>query len=236
MIENVDLIPEEINDNRKRLFDQSWQWLLQNVPVPMRDRWVVFEAGQGLYGWSDLYKKYFRKVIGADIKDCSAYHPGVESIIADLCKEIPLPDESVDFVVSHSVLEHLNDLDKALNELDRILKKGKWAYLTVSPLYFSAKGSHSKTPDPVDNWEHLDPKSPLYMLTESVEPGPQYLNQLTLSRMLEAVGRLPWSIQQVKIQIDERPLPSFLMNSKINETDLRTKGFKILALKEWHRK
>jgi hypothetical protein len=63
----------------------------------------MLEFGIGKNGFGSLYKNHVNKVFGLDIYDYSALHPGVDFILSD-GKEIPLPDESVNLVVSHSVL------------------------------------------------------------------------------------------------------------------------------------
>lgn len=50
--------------------------------------------------------------------------------------KIPLPTESVDFVVSNSVMEHLSDLENSVKEIHRILKKkGKFHVTVMSASY-----------------------------------------------------------------------------------------------------
>ncbi len=49
--------------------------------------------------------------------------PGVD-VLADLNDPLPLKSESVDQIVMKSVLEHLNQTEKVMRELFRILKAG----------------------------------------------------------------------------------------------------------------
>lgn len=230
-------IPEETRALKKRLFDESFQWLSKTVPRPISRKWVVLEAGQGRYGWSDLYHDHFDRVYGADIEDYSAYHPGVTSIKTDFCDHIPLPEQSIDLIVSHSVLEHVGDVAAALRNFDRVLKTGGFVFITISPLYYSAEGSHIRRPVKYENWEHLDPTNPAYLCNDpcpdAVTDG-HGLNKMTLSDFLAAIGRQPWSIMQLKVKIDPRPLPDHLTQLRWRENDLRTKGFFLLAHKEWH--
>lgn len=58
--------------------------------------------------------------------------------------EIPLPDASVDVVLSTQVLEHITDHQKAASELCRILKPGGHAIITVP-----------RPPEPFPNPEHM---------------------------------------------------------------------------------
>lgn len=51
-------------------------------------------------------------------------------LVADL-QQVPLIDESVELVVSNSVLEHIYDYQTVIDEAYRILKKGGYFYLCV---------------------------------------------------------------------------------------------------------
>ncbi|HEY1084378.1 MAG TPA: class I SAM-dependent methyltransferase [Prosthecobacter sp.] len=62
-----------------------------------------------------------------------------ESLLA-----VPLPDESVDVVMSTQVLEHIADHEKAAAELARILKPGGYAVITVP-----------RPPEPFPNPDHV---------------------------------------------------------------------------------
>ncbi|MCW0219931.1 MAG: class I SAM-dependent methyltransferase [Prosthecobacter sp.] len=58
--------------------------------------------------------------------------------------DIPLPDASVDVVLSTQVLEHITDHERAASELCRILKPGGYAVITVP-----------RPPEPFPNPEHM---------------------------------------------------------------------------------
>ncbi len=223
---------------RKRiLFERSFHWLRKKLPAPPDPDWTVAEAGQGRYGWSSFYREHFSKVYGIDIEDYSGGRPEVISIQADLAESIPLPDEAVDLVVSHSVLEHVKDVPASLANLDRILKTGGYVFVTISPLYYSARGSHVSVPVKLANWEHLDPASPYYMLTNPSPEGKRsgtFLNQMTFSDFMGWVARQPWAVVASKLAIDDREIPSWVDRGRHSEMDLRTKGFFLLARKVWH--
>jgi SAM-dependent methyltransferase len=54
---------------------------------------------------------------------------------------IPLPDASVDVVVSYDVLEHVQSPPASMQELRRVLRPGGKAFL-VFPVYFGARSHH----------------------------------------------------------------------------------------------
>jgi SAM-dependent methyltransferase len=58
------------------------------------------------------------------------------------CHELKYADDEFDIVHSHSVLEHISDLQKAFMEIHRVLKPGGIAYHTFDP-WFSPQGGHS---------------------------------------------------------------------------------------------
>jgi len=222
-------------EKRLRQFRHAFRWFLDSLDGEPSKDWKVLEAGQGKYGWSHLYRQYFDSVCGADLRDFSAYHPGVESIVCDLCDSIPLPDSSFDLVVSHSVLEHVSDVPAVLASIDRILKRGRYAFLTVSPLFFSASGAHINHPVRLENWEHLDPNSISFMCANPM-PDAQTkghsLNHMKWSDFLGWLGQLPWSIVRTKLSFLHQELPAWLTDMPAPENDLRLKGFFLLARKE----
>jgi SAM-dependent methyltransferase len=234
--ESIVTLSPKANDTSRINFDYGFDWLKNALPNPPRRNWITLEAGQGRYGFSSFYRQEFDTVYGADLEDYSAFNPGVIPLKADFCQGIPLPDQSIDLLVSHSVLEHVIDFRAALRNFDRVLKVGRYAFITISPLYYSARGSHVNPPR-LTNWEHLDPSSPYY-LVDNPRPASPYsghtLNKMTFSDFIGAVGELPWSILSCKIKIDESEIPPHVDRECYSEVDLRMKGFYLLACKEWH--
>lgn len=68
---------------------------------------------------------------------------GVRNVDFRLCTQttIPLPDASVDVVVSYDVLEHVASPPDSVREIHRVLRPGGTAYL-VFPVYFGAVSHH----------------------------------------------------------------------------------------------
>ena len=79
-----------------------------------------------------------KKIIDVDFQ---AY-PNVK-IVAD-ASNLPFKDESVDGVVSESLLEHVADAPKAIQEIKRVLKPGGWVYVAVPFMlgFHSAPGDY----------------------------------------------------------------------------------------------
>lgn len=199
--------------------------------IPCSSQWSVAEFGIGRWGFGQFYAKRFKKVYGIDIEDYAAYHPGVEFILSD-ARRISMPDGSVHLTVSHSVLEHVSDLDTALSEINRITKRAGYVFLTVNPLYYSSFGAHLyQDGKRLENWEHLDPKCAHYMcrnpLPNDVRRGHD-LNMLTSSMFLGAVGRVPWKILHYDIFFENKDIP-LSIDRPVPELDLLLKGFRFVG-------
>lgn len=78
---------------------------------------VILDIGAGA--------KRFSNVISLDIYN----HPGV-----DLCSRadrIPFSDNSADMIITTSAIEHMVNIDKVFNEMNRILKPGGIVFITA---------------------------------------------------------------------------------------------------------
>ena len=80
-----------------------------------------------------------RRLIGVELVEFTDVPPGIETYRADL-SAIPLPDATVDVVMSRSVFEHLDDPLSVYRELSRVLRPGghvifltanMWDYATL---------------------------------------------------------------------------------------------------------
>lgn len=193
------------------------------------------EFGIGKWGFGRFYREMGSSVVGIDIVDYSARHPGVEFVLSD-GDTINLPDASVDMTVSHSVLEHVSDLERSLAEINRITRPGGQFFLTVSPLYYSAYGAHMRVDGKrLENWEHLDAGAPSY-LSENPMPGANSaghsLNKLTSSKFLASVGRQPWSILAYDITFEGKAPPASVDRTQCSEMELLVRGFRFVGRRE----
>ncbi len=80
----------------------------------------------------EIFEFKFRRIVGlnyltADLIDTNAM---VKMDITD----IPYPDDSFDVIYCSHVLEHVPDDRRAMCELNRVLKPGRWAALHIPPL------------------------------------------------------------------------------------------------------
>jgi len=172
----------------------------------------MLEIGVGPNGFAPFYASHVSSFIGLDIDDYTSSYSGISNIRIYQYDGItfPLPDKCLDLIVSHSVFEHIQDVEKVLMEINRVLKVGGHFYLTINPLYFSSWGSHGTFADhktKLPDWEHLNPQSEYFM----TDCPPQlannglkgcYLNKLVLSELLYFCGKLPW--QKARYSIDNK--------------------------------
>ncbi|MGB7182537.1 MAG: class I SAM-dependent methyltransferase, partial [Burkholderiaceae bacterium] len=85
-------------------------------------------SGEG-YG-SAYLSRFAKQVIGVDIDSSAVEHARKKYVIPNLeykqgdCKAIPLPDASVEIVVSFETIEHHTAHDEMMAEIKRVLKPG----------------------------------------------------------------------------------------------------------------
>jgi len=108
------------------------------VNALMDDEMIVLDygAGRGRLAADDpvdfrrnllSLKGKCKRLIGVDIDDEILKNPSLdEAHIIEIGLPIPLPDESVDLIVSDHVFEHVADPEFVSGELNRVLKPGGW--------------------------------------------------------------------------------------------------------------
>ncbi len=222
-------MPAQYIENIQPLFANLRGYLDDVYPMTPKSNRTYLEFGCGKFGgYVNCWKEYFSTACGLDIFDYSkTVGEGVKFLLSEDSLTIPMPDRSVDFIASHSVLEHVINIEHTLREMQRVLKIGGVSYLTVSPLYCNRRGGHIAGHN---NWEHLDPSSKWFMGSRSPDEPPKvgHLNGLTASKFLAAVGKQPWRIKKYDIRLEQGiPLPDFLKDSKISRMDLFAREFRI---------
>lgn len=97
---------------------------------------TVLDAGSGLGEWIDLLVREGYRGVGVDFSEemiglMQRERPNARWIASDI-RSIPLPDASVDAVISWGVVEHEEaGPGAALREFARVLRPGGWAFVTV---------------------------------------------------------------------------------------------------------
>ena len=78
-----------------------------------------------------------KKVIGIDVDDAIKQHPFLdERHVIEVGAPYPLPDASVDLIVSEWVLEHITDPAPFAAEIERVLRPGGW-FIGLTPSRWS---------------------------------------------------------------------------------------------------
>jgi SAM-dependent methyltransferase len=218
---------------RKVYFDNLYVHAKGHIRQHLGSNPSVLDFGAGSLGYIELYAEELGgPAYALDVNDYSAsYKPPVTFIQSDGAT-IPLSDGAVDLVVSHSVLEHVDDVGAVLREMNRIVRRGGLFYLTVSPLYFSPRGMHNSTLPP---WEHLRPGSDYFRTTSPFLSGGRRsganLNQLTLAQLMAEVLQLPWQILTFETKVLDVEVPDWLEDSDVPLIDLITREFRLVARK-----
>ena len=68
----------------------------------------------------------FGRVVGADVDDAILDNRSVDEAVQIIDGRLPLEDESVDVIVCDYVLEHIENVEGFVREINRILKPGGW--------------------------------------------------------------------------------------------------------------
>ena len=87
-----------------------------NIILEKNKNWKILDIGCG-------YRAHKNATVIADQKDLSAFYPN-RAFVKINDKKLPFKDDEFDFVVASHVIEHVDDLNFFLNEIERISSKG----------------------------------------------------------------------------------------------------------------
>lgn len=93
---------------------------------------VALDVGCGVGSNYAVIKDRAKRVIGLDISQAAldTTHAPYDQKVCASVEEMPIPNQSVDFVVCYDVLEHVDDY-KAVADIFRVLRPGGTAFITV---------------------------------------------------------------------------------------------------------
>ncbi len=214
------------------IWASHFKTLTENVEMAAIQR--VLGVGVGFDGPEVNYNDHFPEHYCLDLVDYSDRNPKLKFVTANIEERVPFPDGTFDLIYSHSVFEHLKNVRKAITEIDRLLRLGRYAYITVSPLYYSPSGSHVNVPSTLEHWEHLYPNTEYYLLDSPhptlIDEG-VFLNKMTIAEFLTEVGRVGWEILHFSIRIvHPRDVPAEL-KSRYPLVDLVAQEYRFIGRK-----
>lgn len=150
---------------------QTFNWLfalrdivISKANIKAGDKVIDIGCGSGLlaFGVIEKFKDSVDMIFSDKFEDCleeckkllsQCDVPNKATFLQSDCLNIKLPDFSVDKAMTRSVLVHIVDKQKAINEIYRILKKGG-TYSAFEPIIKSNTRYHELTsPDEITDWQ-----------------------------------------------------------------------------------
>ena len=87
-----------------------------NTNIENNPKWKILDVGCG-------YRAHPKATIIADVQDLSNYYKGRKFIKINE-KKFPFKDQEFDFVIASHVIEHVEDFEFFIKELERVSSKG----------------------------------------------------------------------------------------------------------------
>ncbi len=117
-------------------FDLKWPKISKYIPKDPNAVILDFGCGKGDIVGEMIKINPAAKYIGVDVSEAALGYAKDKYKSADFKKiedggEIPIEDNSIDFVFSSEVVEHIYDTENAFSELGRIVKNGGEVFITT---------------------------------------------------------------------------------------------------------
>ena len=128
----------EAFETTPRTVDWGHHWVIRHLSRESLIDKILVDLGSGaLNPVIAYYRDKVRHAYLIDLLNTAQTTHRTTPLCSDLEKPLPLPDASVDLVVSTSVLEHLSPKGRLLQarEIERVLRPGGKAFITVSYLF-----------------------------------------------------------------------------------------------------
>lgn len=161
----------------------------------------VLEFGCGIGGVSGALGAVCHQVVGIDLNEeyiafgnRELARRGVENVELRAYDgiRIPFPDASFDLVVCKDVIEHVQNPEHVIGELERVLRPGGGLYLTFGPPWYHPHGKHCWARLP-GWWTHLLFPMDVAMEVGGYPPGSTWeslgMNRLSVRRFKRLMRR-----------------------------------------------
>ncbi len=132
-----------------KLADRS----VAEFPFPLRDRFVL-DLGAGPGHYTAALQRAGAEVVPIDLGAENMRKAGAAGLAAVQTDAtcLPVPERSFDGIFCSNMLEHVPVASQVIDEIERVLKPGGWAWISWTNWY-SPWGGHNITP-----WHLLGPK------------------------------------------------------------------------------
>ncbi|MEA3254640.1 MAG: class I SAM-dependent methyltransferase [Candidatus Altiarchaeota archaeon] len=156
---------------------------------------LMLDVGCGNGGYSVEFIGGEAKVISLDLKKPDLTGHNLNFVQGDALN-LPVSNDSFDFVFCSSLIEHLSDQSKLISEVYRVLKKDAYCYLSFPPFY-SPVGGHNLKP-----YHLLPEKISIPLLKKTKKLGCDSLNdyglyKLTIRGVSKKVRKAGFEIKRI---------------------------------------
>ena len=148
---------EKERSNERLLIEKLLAWLDRLVDLGEHKNVLVLGCGPRPLPIKVLIQKNYDAVgvepIPSFMNSARKYLGSPDRILEGSAEEIPLPSNSQDLVICESVLEHVDSPTKSFDEVFRILRPGRVAYIVTTNRYrISLKGDNGEYNVRFFNW------------------------------------------------------------------------------------
>lgn len=112
---------------------------LESQGIPLHDR-LLLDLGCGLGGYGDMLRRHGARVIALDLK--RGILSGAIPLVHADALSAPFQSKAFDMILCASLIEHVPDPGRLLEEIARLLRTGGIAYLSYPPFYSPLGGHH----------------------------------------------------------------------------------------------
>jgi SAM-dependent methyltransferase len=125
-LERMRSIEVSLDSHHYIVLSQLNQWIATCAAPAAKG--VLLDFGCGGQPYKAIFEPYITKYIGADVVAANGVVLDIELKVDG---EVPLPDESIDTILSSQVLEHVYDFQAYLKSCTRLLKPSGRLIITV---------------------------------------------------------------------------------------------------------